>query len=166
MKKLIKSILLSLLVTAAAISAAQEVKIGFVNRDRLFRESQPAQAAQAKLEAEFSKREKELQEFSARLKATNERLEKDAPTLSESQRTQRQRELVDLDRDFQRKQREFTEDLNARRNEELQAVLERANKVVREVAEREKFDIILQEGVYVSPRIDITDRVLRILNGR
>ncbi|MFX7800679.1 OmpH family outer membrane protein, partial [Acinetobacter baumannii] len=79
-------------------------------------------------------------------------------------RTRRQRELSDLDRDFQRKQREFREDLNQRRNEELAQVLERANRVIRSIAEQRKYDLIVQEAVYVNPRIDITDDVLKALN--
>jgi outer membrane protein len=91
-------------------------------------------------------------------------LEREAPTLSESQRANRQKQLVDQDRDFQRKRREFQEDLNARKNEELQQVLERANKVVKQVAEAEKYDLILQEAVYVNPKHDITEKVIRVLN--
>ena len=163
-RPLIQPLVVVTLLASTAFAAAQDIKIGFVNRDRLFRESQAAQQATAKLEAEFSRREKDLQEIAARLKAGSDKFEKDQPTLSESQRTQRTRELVEQDRDFQRKQREFSEDLAARRNEELQAVLERANRVIREIAEKEKYDVILQEGVYVSSRIDITERVLRALN--
>jgi outer membrane protein len=164
MKLVLKSFIAVVLALGALAASAQEIKIGFVNRDRLFRESQAAQAAQTKLETEFSRREKELQDVAQRLRAASEKFEKDAPTLAESQRNQRQRELVEQDRDFQRKQREFTEDLNVRRNEELQAVLERANRVIRELAEREKFDLIVQDAVYFSPRVDITERVLRALN--
>jgi outer membrane protein len=151
------------LVCAVSPVLAQS-KIGFVNTDRIFRDATPAKAAQAKLEQEFARRQKDLQEQAARLKTLSERFEKDAPTLSEQERTRRQRELVESDRDLQRKDRELREDFNARRNEELQAVLERANRVVREVAQQEKFDIIFQEAVYVNPAIDITEKVLRVLN--
>jgi outer membrane protein len=82
----------------------------------------------------------------------------------EGQRVSRQKQLVDQDRDFQRKRREFQEDLNSRKNEELQQVLERANKVVKQVAESEKYDLVLQEAVYVNPKHDITDKVLKVLN--
>ncbi len=84
--------------------------------------------------------------------------------MSESQRAQRQKQLIDQDRDFQRKRREFQEDLNARKNEELQQVLERANRVVKQVAEAEKYDVILQEAVYINPKHDITDKVIKALN--
>lgn len=143
---------------------AQEFRIGFVNTDRIFKEANTAKAAQVKLEQEFSKREKDLQELGATLKTSADKLEREAPTLSESQRSTRQKQLVEMDRDFQRKRREFQEDLNARKNEELQQVLERANKVVKSVAEAEKYDLVLQEAVYVNPKHDITEKVIRALN--
>jgi outer membrane protein len=158
-----------LLVLAAALSfgaaaQAQEFKAGFVNTDRIFREANAAKAAQTKLEAEFSKREKDLLDQGNALKTAGEKFERDAPTLSESQRVTRQRQLVDQDREFQRKRREFQEDLSARKSEELSQVLERANKVVKQVAEQEKYDVVLQEAVYINPKFDITEKVLKALN--
>jgi len=149
---------------AAAAASAQDFKVGIVNLDRIFREANSAKAAQVKLEQEFTKREKEIAEFGAQIKAQSEKLERDAPTLSETQRTTRQRQLVDQDREFQRKRREFQEDLNNRKNEELQLVIERANKVVKALAEAEKYDLIVQEAVYVNPKHDITDKVIKSLN--
>jgi outer membrane protein len=143
---------------------ADDFRVGFVNTDRIFREANTAKAAQAKLEQEFSKREKDLNDMGAALKSASDKYEREAPTLSESQRAQRQKTLVDSDRDFQRKRREFQEDLNARKNEELQQVLERANRVVKQVAEQEHYDVILQEAVYINPKLDITDKVIRALN--
>lgn len=143
---------------------AQEFRLGFVSLDRIIKEAVPAKNAQAKLEQEFSKREKDLQEQGANLKAMADKLERDAPTLTDSQRVQRQKQIAEQDRDFQRKRREFQEDLNARRNEELQQVFERANKVVKQVADSEKYDLILQEAVYVNPKHDITDKVIKALN--
>lgn len=143
---------------------AQEFKLGFVNLDRIIKEALPARNAQSKLEQEFSRREKDLQEMGSSIKAQAEKLEREAPTLSESQRMSRQKSLIELDRDFQRKRREFQEDLNARRNEELQQVIERANRVVKQVADSEKYDLILQEAVYVNPRHDLTDKVIKALN--
>jgi outer membrane protein len=143
---------------------ADDFRVGFVNTDRIFREANSAKAAQAKLEQEFSKREKELNDMSTALKAASDKFEREAPTLAETQRAQRQKALVDQDREFQRKRREFQEDLNARKNEELQAVLDRANRVVKQVAEQEKFDLILQEAVYINPKHDITDKVIKALN--
>jgi len=148
----------------AGPALAQEFRLGFVSLDRIIKEAVPAKNAQAKLEQEFSKREKELQTQGTSIKGMAEQLEREAPTLSESQRVNRQKQLVELDRDFQRKRREFQEDLNARRNEELQQVFERANRVVKQVADAEKYDLILQEAVYVNPRHDITDKVIKALN--
>lgn len=132
--------------------------------ERIFREALPAKQATAKIEQEFSRREKELQEIAARLKTMSDRLDKDTAIIAESERLKRQRELADLDKEFQRKQREFREDLNQRKNEELSLILDRANKVIRQIAEAEKYDIVFQEAVYFSPRIDITDKVLKALN--
>ncbi|MEY2618676.1 MAG: putative outer membrane protein periplasmic chaperone OmpH [Pseudomonadota bacterium] len=152
------------LLLAASPAFAQEFRIGFVSTDRIFREANTAKVAQTKLEQEFSRREKELNDMGNALKAASDRLERDAPTLAETQRAARQKALMDQDRDFQRKRREFQEDLNARKNEELQQVLERANRVIRQVAEQEKYDLIIQEAVYISPKHDITEKVIRALN--
>ena len=160
-------IALASLVAAALFAPhvqAQETKLGFVNTERIFREAATAKQAQAKLEQEFSKREKELVDIGNNLKQASERFEREAPTLSESQRTARQKQLIDQDREFQRKRREFQEDLNARKNEEQQIVVERANRAVKQVAEAEKFDVIFQEAVYIHPKLDITDKVIRALN--
>ena len=157
------AIVLGGLVLAAPVQA-QDFRVGFVNTDRIFREANTAKAAQVKLEQEFARREKELNDLGTALKAASERFEREAPTLAESQRGQRQKALIDQDREFQRKRREFQEDLNARKNEELQQVLDRANRVVRQVAEQEKYDLILQEAVYINPKHDITDKVIRALN--
>jgi outer membrane protein len=150
----------------SGVIAAQDFKIGFINTDRVFREANTAKAAQTKLEQEFSRREKDLAGQGDSLKAMSDKFERDAPTLSETQRASRQKQLVDQDRDFQRKRREFQEDLNARKNEELQAVLERANRIVKQVAEAEKYDLVLQEAVYINPKHDITDKVLKALNAQ
>jgi len=157
--------LLTVLLAACAISAsAQEFKVGYVNTQRFTTESAPAKTAQAKLEAEFSKRQKELVDQQTALKNFGEKFERDAPTLSESQRAARQKEGAELGRDLQRRQREFQEDLNGRRNEEYQQVLDRAFKAVKQVADAEKYDVVIQDAVYVSPKHDITDKVLKILN--
>ena len=156
-------VLLGLLALSAS-AFAQEFRVGFVNTDRIFREANTAKTAQAKLEQEFARREKELNDLGAALKSASEKFEREAPTIPESQRGARQKALIDQDREFQRKRREFQEDLNARKNEELQQVLDRANRVVRQVAEQEKYDLILQEAVYINPKHDITDKVIKALN--
>jgi outer membrane protein len=149
---------------AALPAAAQDLKIGYVNSEKVLREATPAKAAQAKLEAEFGKREKELNDSALKLKAAAEKLEKDAPTLAEGERNRRQRDIVEQDRDLQRKRREFQEDLTQRKNEELASVIERANRVIKQIFDAEKYDLILQEVVFAGPRVDITDKVIRALN--
>jgi len=149
---------------AALVAHAQEIRIGFINTDRIFKEANTAKQAQAKLEQEFSKREKDLNDSGNALKTAVEKFEREAPTLSESQRVARQKQLGEQDRDFQRKRREFQEELNARKNEEFQLVLERANRVIKQVAETEKYDLVLQEAVYINPKHDITDKVLKVIN--
>jgi len=160
-----RHLLVALSVAAAMpLAIAQDVtKIGYVNTERVLRDAAPAKAAQQKLEAEFGKRDKELQDMAARLKSTGERLERDSAVTSDSERQRRQRELTEMEKEFQRKQREFREDLNQRRNEELAQVVEKANKVIRQIAEQEKYDFVLQEAVFASPRVDITEKVLRAL---
>ncbi|MBB3176141.1 MULTISPECIES: OmpH family outer membrane protein [Variovorax] len=159
------ALLLPALMAVGMPAHAQETfRIGFVNPDRVLREALPAKAAQAKLESEFLKREKDLTAQGEALKAASEKFEREAPTLSETQRIARQRALVEQDRDFQRRRREFQEDLNARKNEELQQVYERANRVVKQVAEAEKYDAILQEAIYINPKHDITEKVIKALN--
>ncbi len=153
------------LLLCAAPTLAQEFKIGIVNLDRIVREAAPAKAAQTKLEQEFTKREKDLADLGNQIKTSSERLEREGPTLPESQRASRQKQLVDQDRDFQRKRKDFQEDLNNRKNEELQIIIDRANRAVKALAETEKFDLIIQEAVYINPKHDITEKVIRQLNG-
>ena len=136
-------VLAAVLAAATSVAVAQELRIGYINSERLLREAAPAKAAQAKLEAEFGRREREITDDAAQLKAAADRLDKDAPTLAETERNRRQRELVDRDRDLQRKRRAFQEDLNQRKNEELANVVERANRVIKKIFDDEKYDLIL-----------------------
>jgi outer membrane protein len=162
---MIKTLAVAGILVAATISVqAQELKIGYVNSERVLREANPAKAAQAKLEAEFGKREKDLADIANRLKAAADKLDKEGPTLSDAEKTRRQRDLVEQDRDFQRKRREFQEDLNQRKNEELSSVVERANKVIKQIFDQEKYDLILQDAVHWSARVDITKKVIDALN--
>jgi len=164
---ILKSTACATLLALAALGAqAQELKIGYVNADKVLREAAPAKAAQAKLETEFSKREKDLADLANKLKLAGDKLDKDSPTLSEAERTRRQRDLVEQDREFQRKRREFQEDLTQRKNEELASVVERANKVMKQIFDTEKYDLILQEAVFAGPKIDITDKVIKALNAQ
>ena len=163
------------LAAASACAAAQDKpgagvssagKFGFVNTERILRDAAPAQRAQKKIEAEFQKRDQELARLADQLKRMQDDLEKNTVTMSDTQRRTKEREFGELNRDFQRKQREFREDLNQRRNEELAQVVEQANRVIRQIAEQEKFDIIFQDAVFASPRIDITDKVIKALEGK
>ena len=151
------------LMASSNLVAAAELKIGFVKLERLFKEAAPAVKAQKKIEKEFASRDQELQKLSKQARELQTGLEKDGVTMAESERRDKEQDLARLNRDLQRMQRELREDLNLRKNEELAAVLERANKVIQQIAESEKFDLILQEAVYISPRIDITDRVIKAL---
>ena len=153
----------ALLTATPGEAQSADLKIGFVDHERVLREAAPAIKAQKKIELEFSKRDQDLQKLAKQLKDTQDALEKTGSALSDADRRNKEREFADLNREFQRKQREFREDLNQRRNEELASVLERANKVIGQIAEAEKYDLILQEAVYRSPRIDITEKVIKAL---
>lgn len=167
MSKLLQSVALaaSMMVATSAVQA-QELKIGYVNSERVLREANLAKTAQAKLEAEFGKREKDLRDLEARLRGAAEKLEKDAPTLSENERNRRQRDVVEQERDLQRKRREWQEDLTQRKNEELSAVVEKANKVIKQIFDAEKYDLILQDVIHFSARVDITKKVIDALNAQ
>jgi outer membrane protein len=149
---------------APGFAQGADYRIGFVNGERLFREAAPAKRAQQKIEKEFAARDAEIQKLSKQVRDLQALLEKDGVTMAEGDRRAKERDLANMSRDLQRMQREFREDLNLRKNEELTAVQERANKVIQQIAIDEKFDLIIQEPViYASPRIDITDRVVKAL---
>lgn len=147
---------------AGQVTAA-DLKIGFIDQERITRESAPAERASKLLEKEFAPRAQELQRKESQIKSMQGQFEKDAVTMGESERRAKEQELGRLTLDFQRMQREYREDLNLRRNQELGALFERANRVIKKIAEAEKFDLILQEAVYRNPKIDITDKVLKAL---
>jgi outer membrane protein len=156
----VASLLSALFVAGEAMA---ELKVGYVNTQRIFRDAPVAQKAGKKLEGEFAKRDQELQGIAKQLQSMKDNLEKNAVTMSESERRTKEKEFADLSRDFQRRQREFREDLNLRQNEENAAVIEKANRAIKQIAEAEKFDLVLQDVVWVSPRLDITDRVIKAL---
>lgn len=145
------------------LAQASDVRIGFVDTERILREAAPAVRAQKRLEKDFAPRDQELQRLAARAKDLQGSLEREAVTLAESERVKREQELARITQQFQRLQREFREDLNLRRNEEMAIVLERVNTVIKKIAEAEKLDLVFQEAVFRSSRIDITDKVLRAL---
>jgi len=156
-------ILIAGVMSLAGLSSAAELKIGFLDAERINRESAPAIRASKELEKEFAPRIQKLKEMEQQLKDGRAAQEKDGLTMSESERGRREQELARAARDFQRAQREYREDLNQRRNEKLADLFQRANRVIQQIAEAEKFDLILQDAVYRSPRLDITDKVLKAL---
>lgn len=162
----VKSIILASLIPAlfAGSVAAAELKVGYVNTQRIFRDAPAAQKAAKKLEGEFAKRDQDLQRMAKQLQGLQENLEKNAVTMAETDRRAKEKEFAELSREFQRRQREFREDLNLRQNEENAAVIEKANKAIKQIAETDKFDLILQDVVWVSPRLDITERVIKALS--
>jgi outer membrane protein len=140
-----------------------EGKIGFVNSQRILNDAPQAARAKKKIEKDFEKRDQELQRIAKQLQGLQESMDKNSVTMAESERRTKEREFGELTRDFQRKQREFREDLSQRQNEEMAAIFERVNKIIKQIAEAEKYDIIFQEAVYANPRIDITDKVITAL---
>ncbi len=170
-KKFIQSTVISglalSLFSASAIAADDKDftgRIGVVNSERIFKDSNMAKASQAKLQSEFAKREKDLRDDAQKIKTAAERLDKDAAVMSDTDRVRRQRELADADRELQRKQREFTEDVNQRSFEERSKIAQKANQALKAVAEQRKLDLIVQEAAYVNPKIDVTDDVIKALN--
>lgn len=157
---------LSAFCAAGAVQAQAQggTKVGFVSVERIIRDSAPAKAAVARIDSEFKKREAELQQLANRLRSQSEQYDKDAAVMSDSDRIRRQRELTALDSEFQRKRIEFQEDLNRRRNEEMGKVFEQADQVIKRIAETQGYDLVLQEAITVSPRIDITDQVIKALD--
>ena len=164
MKKIALSLLAAttLGMSVGSVSAA-ELKVGVVNLQRILRDAPLAVKAQKKIDAEFSKRDQDLQKIAKQLQTMQDSLDKNGLTMPESERRNKEREFNDLNREFQRKQREFREDLSARQNEEMAAVIDRANKAIKQIFDSEKYDLILQEAVFVSPRLDITDKVVKAL---
>ena len=143
---------------------AQEAKIGYINSQRIVNEAAPYKAASAKIKQDFGRRVQDLQDMDARLKAMQAKLEKDAPIMSEADRNKGQHDLIELNKEFQRKQRELQEDLTQRQNEERENVFGRVNKVIQQIAERERYDLVIQDALYHSARVDITDKVLKELD--
>nr|MBB4247072.1 outer membrane protein [Rhodocyclus tenuis] len=169
MNKKISTLLLALSVSLPAMlpvssASASELKLGYVNTQRIFRDAPAAVKAAKKIEQEFSKRDQDLQRLAKQLQSMQEGLEKNAVTMADSERRGKEKELNELSREFQRKQREFREDLNLRQNEENAAIIEKANKAIKQIAESEKFDLILQDVVWVNPRLDVTDKVIKALS--
>ena len=166
MKTRFASLLMALVVSlpVSYASASEPLKIGYVNTQRIFRDAPTAVKAAKRIEAEFSKRDQDLQRMAKQLQTMQEFLEKNAVTMAEGERRAKEKELNELSREFQRRQREFREDLNLRQNEENAAIIEKANKAIKQIAETEKYDLILQDVVWVSPKLDVTDKIIKALS--
>ena len=164
MKTKIATLLAALLLLPGSYASASDLKVGYVNTQRIFRDAPTAVKAQKRIEAEFSKRDQDLQRMHKQIQGLQESLEKNAVTMSEGERRGKEKELNELSREFQRKQREFREDLNLRQNEENTAIIEKANKAIKQLAESEKYDLIVQDVVWVSPRLDVTDQIIKALS--
>ncbi|PKO84062.1 MAG: hypothetical protein CVU17_05660 [Betaproteobacteria bacterium HGW-Betaproteobacteria-11] len=158
-----KSLITAFALLSIAGAAQAESKIGFINSQRILAESPQAARAKKKIEKDFEKRDQDLQRMGKQIQTLQETLDKNSATMAESERRTKERELADLTRDIQRKQREFREDLSQRQNEEMAAIFDRVNKAIKQIAETEKYDVILQDAVYFNPRIDITDKVIKAL---
>lgn len=157
------AVTLVLATASAAAPVLANTKVGFVNTERLLREAPLLVAAQKKLEREFAARDQELAKLAKQARDLQAQLDRDGVTMSESERKAKERDLSNLNRDLQRQGREFREDLNLRRNEELSQIQERARKAIQDIARAEKFDLIVEQAVYVDNKIDITDKVMRAL---
>lgn len=149
---------------AALASNAQEFRVGVVLSQRIYAEAAPYKAAAAKIDAEFAGRRKALDEQIAKLRALQEKFSRDAATMSDSERAHAMRDISELDRDTARKQREYNEDISQRNNEETQVLGDRTKKVIYQIAAEEKFDVILLDAYYISPRSDITNKVIEALS--
>ena len=167
--KWIQASLVAVIAVFSASSAyAQDTgsRVAVVNSEKVFNESNLAKAMQTRLQNEFTKRQNDLRDSAQKIKTAAEKLDRDAAVMSEAERIRRQRELADQDRELQRKQREFTEDLNQRTFEERAKIAEKANAVLKQIAEQRKLDVIVQEAAYVSPKADVTDDVIKALNSQ
>lgn len=151
------------LVTASSCAMAEDFRVGVVDTERILRESTHAVKAEKKIEKEFGPRDQEIKKLAKQVKDLQSLLEKEDVTLPDAERRNKERELANLNVNLQRMQREFSEDLNLRKNEELAVVLDHANKAIKAIADNEKYDLILQEAVYRNPNIDITEKVLKYL---
>lgn len=148
---------------APSSALAQQLKIGYVDFERVMLLSLPARAMEDKLAAEILPRKRQLDELGAHLKAVADQLDKEGPTLSEHDIGRRRRELIDQERDLMRKLREFNEEVAQRRNEQKSELWELTHRAIRQIFKQEKYDLILQDAVMAAPTVDITNEVMKAL---
>ncbi len=167
MSSTLRSTLLAAAIAAITIGAqAQEVKIGMVNPERILSEAAPAKAATARLKTEFAGREAQISKEGSALKAAIEKFQKDAPTMAETTRNTREKQLAAQEDDFQNKRRQFQEDLANRRNTELEKIQESSKRIIKQISESGKYSVVLgaESVVYIQPQYDITDQVIKALD--
>jgi len=161
--KRILLIAVGLLAGVAALPAAAQSKIAVVNFERILRESPQSKRAESRLETEFKKKEADINDLATRLRTASEKLDKDAPVLSETQRRDRQNQLADMDRELQRRQRDFRDEVGQRKQAEFAEVMNAANRAIKSIAEKEGYDAIFQDMAYYNPKIDVTDKVIKAM---
>lgn len=161
---MIKNVCFAALVLASSCLNAAELKVGYVQVDKILQEAPQTSESGKKLEKEFGPRTQELDRMQKQIRDLEAALDKDSVTMSETDRRNKERDVSNLKIEFQRKQRELREDINIRKNEELGALQDRINKAVQTVSEAEGYDLVVYSGVaYASKKIDITDKVLKSL---
>ena len=143
---------------------AADLKVGYVQVDKILQEAPQTAESGKKLEKEFGPRSQELDRLAKQIKELETVLEKEGVTIPETERRTKERDVQNIKVEFQRKQRELREDINLRKNEELGSLQDRINKAVQSVAKSENYDLIMYSGVaYAEDKIDITDKVLKLL---
>ena len=151
-KKILTAAAVAAVMCGSASAVAADFKIGLVSPARILAESAPAVAAQEKLKTYFKKREDELNRDIRDFRTRAQKFEKDAPVMTDSER------------DIARRQRALVEERNQRANEESQIILQRANRIIQDIAKKQKYDLIIQDAIWVSPKVDITEQVIKELN--
>jgi outer membrane protein len=165
----IKTALLAFVTLAASalpLAAQAQAKIGVVNVARLLQEAPQAQAASSALENEFAARRRELETQQRDLKTREDKLQKDGATMAESERRNQEKTLRDGQRELARKQNEFLEDLNVRRNEALGQLQRTVLQEVQTYAKAQGFDLVVADALYASGTVDITAQVLSALQAK
>lgn len=164
MKDTIKLFFSFLFVLFALNTSAAELKVGYVQVDKILQDAPQTAESGKKLEREFSPRSQELERLAKQIKDLETSLDKDGLTLADADRRNKERDVQNLKTEFQRKQRELREDISLRKNEELGVLQDKVNKAVQTVAETEGYDLVVYGGVaFASKKIDITDKVLKAL---
>lgn len=164
MSNTLKNLVLASLLSLALTAHGAELKVGYVQVDKILQEAPQTAESGKKLEREFSPRSQELDRMSKQIKDLETVLDKDGLTITEAERRNKERDIQNIKTEFQRKQRELREDINLRKNEELGSLQDRINKAVQTVAKAESYDLVMYSGVaYAADKIDITDKVLKLL---